>query len=115
MTDCIFCRIVKGELPGDIVYQDDKVTAFRDISPKAPTHILIIPNQHMDPKDNLQYEDAAVMVDILLAAKEIARIENIEERGFRLLINVGADAGQEVDHLHMHLFGGKKLGPMLVE
>ena len=115
MSDCIFCKIVKGEIPGQIVYQNNKVTAFRDINPKAPTHNLIVPNSHIDPKDDLKYEDVEVMADILLAAKEVARIENVNQRGFRLLINAGADAGQEVDHLHVHLFGGKKLGPMLGE
>lgn len=115
MADCIFCRIVAGEIPAQIIYQNDKVTAFRDINPKAPVHILIVPNVHVDPKDNLGPESTGVMSDMLLAAKEIAKAEGINGSGFRLLINVGADAGQEVDHLHMHLFGGKKLGPMLYE
>ncbi len=115
MTGCIFCRIVKGEIPGQIVYKNAKVTAFRDINPKAPIHILIVPNEHVDPKEDLKPENVAVMADIFLAAKEVAKLENIDERGFRLLINVGADAGQEVDHLHMHLFGGKRLGPMVCE
>lgn len=115
MAECIFCKIVNGEIPSQIVYYNDKVTAFRDINPKAPVHVLIIPNKHIDPKDNLESEDTAVMSDILLAAKEVAKRENVDNSGFRLLINAGTDAGQEVDHLHMHLFGGKKLGPMLCE
>jgi histidine triad (HIT) family protein len=113
MNDCIFCKIVKGEIPADIVYRNDKVTAFRDINPKAPVHVLIIPNRHIDPKDELEYEDVTVMADIFLAAQAIANSEGVNESGFRLLVNVGADAGQEVDHLHVHLLGGRKLGPML--
>jgi len=115
MDDCIFCKIIKGEIPGQIVYKNDNVTAFRDIDPKAPIHILIIPNNHIDPKDDLEHQDVTAMPDMVLAAKEIAKQEGLSDSGFRLLINVGPDAGQEVDHLHMHLFGGKKLGPMLVE
>lgn len=113
MEDCIFCRIARGEISSQIVYQNDKVTAFRDINPKAPVHVLIVPNKHIDPKEDLKHEDALIMADILLAAKEVAKLENVAKSGFRLLINAGADAGQEVDHLHMHVFGGKKLGAML--
>jgi len=115
MDDCIFCKIIEGEIPGQIVYKNDKVTAFRDINPRAPIHILIIPNNHIDPKDDLEYQDVRAMPDMILAAKEIAKQEGVSDSGFRLLINVGSDAGQEVDHFHMHLFAGKKLGPMLVE
>jgi len=115
MDDCIFCKIARGEIPGQIVYKNDRVTAFRDINPKAPVHVLIIPNEHVDVKGYVGYEDAAVMGDILLAAKKVAMVENIANTGFRLIVNVGADAGQEVDHLHVHLLGGKKLGPMLAE
>ena len=113
MADCIFCKIVEGEIPADVVYRNDKVTAFRDINPKAPVHVLIIPNKHIDPKDDLNAEDASIMGDILLAAKAVAGSEGVDKTGFRLIINVGPDAGQEVDHLHLHLLGGKRLGPML--
>ena len=114
MADCIFCKIVEGEIPADVVYRNDKVTAFRDINPKAPVHVLIIPNKHFDPKNDLNAEDASVMGDMLLAAKVVAGSEGVDKTGFRLIINVGPDAGQEVDHLHLHLLGGKRLGAMLV-
>jgi histidine triad (HIT) family protein len=115
MVDCIFCKIVKGEIPSKIVYKNDKVTAFRDINPKAPVHVLIVPNEHVNPKEDLEYKDVAIMPDILLAAQEVAKLGNVAKTGFRLITNVGDDAGQEVDHLHVHLLGGKKLGPMLAE
>ncbi len=113
MSACIFCQIARGEIPADIVYQNDKVTAFRDINPKAPVHVLVIPNEHIDVKDNLKGADVAVMADVLLAAKAVAKREGVHETGFRMIINVGADAGQKVDHLHMHVLGGKRLGPMV--
>ncbi len=115
MDDCIFCKIIRGEIPAQVVYKNDKVMAFRDINPKAPVHVLIIPNKHIDARGQVVHEDASVMADILLAAKEMAKAENVAETGFRLIINFGADAGQEVDHLHVHLLGGRKLGPMLAE
>lgn len=108
-TECIFCRIVAGKLPADKVFENDTVLAFRDINPVAPTHILLIPRQHITGPAALDETTAAVMADLLLAAKAIAAQEGIETTGYRLVLNQGTAAGQSVFHLHMHLIGGRKL------
>lgn len=110
MTDCVFCQIVAGEAGGDIVYQDDEVTAFRDINPVAPTHILIVPNEHVEALSALDHEQAELLGKIALLAPQIAQAEGIAETGYRLLVNQGRDAGQIIDHLHWHVLGGKRLG-----
>jgi|SRR6187399_1534054 len=111
MTDaCLFCRIVDGEIPADFVYDDDLVLAFRDINPKAPTHILLIPRQHMDSAADLAETDAAMLGRLFAVAAQIARDAGIAERGFRLVTNSGPAAGQSVDHLHFHLLGGRSMG-----
>ncbi len=109
----IFSKIVRGELPGDIVYQDDLVTAFRDINPGAPTHILIVPNKVIPTVNDLTAEDERTAGRMLLAAKKIAEQEGIAADGYRLIINVGKHGRQEIWHVHMHLVGGRPLGPML--
>jgi histidine triad (HIT) family protein len=109
----IFSRIVSGELPADIVYQDDLVTAFRDISPAAPTHILIVPNQAIATVNDLTEADEQLAGRLLLAAQKVAAQEGIAESGYRLIINCNRHGGQEVYHLHLHLIGGRPLGPML--
>ena len=109
----LFAKIISGEIPGDIVYQDDEVTAFRDIHPQAPTHILIVPNKVIPTVNDLTEEDQMVAGKMLLVAKKLAAEEGIAENGYRLLINCNAHGGQEVFHLHMHLIGGRPLGPML--
>ncbi len=109
----IFSKIIRGELPGDIVYQDDLVTAFRDINPGAPTHILIVPNKEIPTVNDLSDEDERAAGRMLLAAKKIAEQEGIAADGYRLIINVGKHGRQEVYHVHMHLVGGRPLGPML--
>jgi histidine triad (HIT) family protein len=109
----LFAKIISGEIPGDIVYQDDDVTAFRDIHPQAPTHILIVPNKVIPTVNDLTEEDQMVAGKMLLVAKKLAAEEGIAENGYRLLINCNAHGGQEVFHLHMHLIGGRPLGPML--
>ena len=109
----IFSKIIRGELPGDIVYQDDLVTAFRDINPGAPTHILIVPNKEIPTVNDLTDEDERAAGRMLLAAKKIAEQEGIAEDGYRLIINVGKHGRQEIFHVHMHLVGGRPLGPML--
>lgn len=108
----LFAKIISGEIPGDIVYQDDEVTAFRDIHPQAPTHILIVPNRVIPTVNDLTEEDQMVAGKMLLVAKKLAAEEGIAENGYRLLINCNAHGGQEVFHLHMHLIGGRPLGPM---
>lgn len=109
----LFAKIISGEIPGDIVYQDDEVTAFRDIHPQAPTHILIVPNKVIPTVNDLTEEDQMVAGKMLLVAKQLAAEAGITENGYRLLINCNAHGGQEVFHLHMHLIGGRPLGPML--
>ena len=108
-SDCIFCRIVRGEAPADIVYQDDVVTAFRDIAPQAPTHIVLIPNRHIENLSELDEQDADDLGAMLLVAQNIAATEGIEDRGYRLVINTGVNAGQSVPHLHLHILGGRRL------
>jgi histidine triad (HIT) family protein len=107
--DCLFCRIARGEIPAHVVYQDDQVVAFRDITPQAPTHILIIPRQHMADLLQLTAEDGALLGKMTTIAAELARLEGLAERGFRLVMNTGPDAGQSVHHLHMHLLGGREM------
>jgi histidine triad (HIT) family protein len=109
----IFSKIVEGELVADIVYRDDRVTAFRDINPAAPTHILIVPNREIPTVNDLADEDEALAGHMLLVARDLAKSEGIAESGYRLIINQGEEGGQEVPHLHMHILGGKRLGGLL--
>ena len=109
----IFAKIVKGEMPADIVYQDELVTAFRDINPQAPTHVLVVPNKVIRTVNDLTDADEQVAGRMLLVAKQIAENEGIAEDGYRLIINCNRDGGQEVYHLHLHVIGGRRLGPML--
>lgn len=112
-ADDLFLKIIKREIPADIVYEDDKVTAFRDIHPRAPTHILIIPNKAIATVNDVTQEDELVLGRLFVVAKKLAEQEGIAENGYRLIINCNQHGGQEVYHLHMHLLGGKPLGPML--
>lgn len=108
MSDCIFCKIIDGEIPSTKVYETENILAFRDIEPQAPTHIVIIPKKHY--KSILEVENKApVLAELLTAAKEIAQQEDLDENGFRLVINTGEEGGQTVDHLHLHLLGGRSL------
>jgi histidine triad (HIT) family protein len=109
----LFEKIVSGELPAKIVHQDEHVTAFRDIHPRAPTHILVVPNKPIPTADDIADEDAALIGRMFLVARDLARREGIAASGYRLIINCKADGGQEVPHLHVHLVGGEPLGPML--
>ncbi len=109
----IFSKIIAREIPSDIVYQDDRVTAFKDIHPQAPVHVLIVPNKEIPTVDDVTPEDEALLGHMFVVAKQIARDQGIDESGYRLLINCKGDGGQEVNHLHMHLLGGRRLGPML--
>ncbi|MFQ5349093.1 MAG: histidine triad nucleotide-binding protein [Thermoanaerobaculia bacterium] len=110
MSDCIFCKIAAGEIAADLVYQDDDLVAFRDITPQAPTHILIIPRQHIGTLLEATSETAPLLGRMQHAAVEIARQEGLGERGFRLVTNCLEEAGQSVFHLHLHLLGGRRLG-----
>ena len=111
MTDpnCLFCRIGRGEVPAEIVHEDDLVMAFRDINPKAPTHILLIPRQHVTSAADLTQEDGPMLGRLFATAAQLARDAGIAERGFRLVTNSGPAAGQSVDHLHFHLLGGRSM------
>jgi histidine triad (HIT) family protein len=107
--DCLFCRIAAGEIPAAIVYKQDGVTAFRDISPQAPTHVLIVPDTHISGAGAVSAADELTVGRLVRVAAEIAREEGIDGSGYRLIINQGADAGQTVDHIHLHLLGGRPL------
>ncbi len=109
----IFSKIAAGDIPADIVFQDDRVTAFKDINPIAPIHILIIPNKEIPTVDDVTEADEQTLGHMFVVARKIARDLGIAESGYRLLVNCRDDAGQEVYHLHMHLLGGRSLGPML--
>ena len=104
---CIFCKIITGESPAQILYHDDLVTAFRDIHPITSTHILIVTNRHIDSVNELLPEDESLVGHIVMLAKQLAGQEGIAERGYRMLINTGVHGGQTVFHLHLHLIGGK--------
>lgn len=107
---CLFCRIVTGEIPADIVRRDEETVAFRDISPKAPTHVLVVPVQHTENAAATAATDPAMVGRLVLAAAEIAVAEGIADAGYRLVFNTGADAGQTVFHTHLHLLGGEPQG-----
>ncbi len=107
--ECLFCRIVAGEIPASVVWEDDHVLAFRDIDPKAPTHVLVVPRRHIPSVDALEDDDSEVIGRLYLAARDIARDEGVEEGGYRCVVNTGPDAGQSVDHIHLHLLGGRSL------
>jgi Diadenosine tetraphosphate (Ap4A) hydrolase and other HIT family hydrolases len=109
MSACLFCRIVAGEIPAKVVHEDDEVLAFRDISPQAPVHILLIPKRHIASVGDATVEDAPILGTLLLVAKKIAENEGIAS-GYRLVTNRGAEAGQSVFHLHVHLLGGRPMG-----
>ena len=106
MADCIFCKIINGEIPSTNVYRDEQVTAFRDLNPAASTHILIVPNKHIDSVNVLASEDEQLIGHLFTTARQLAAQEGIAEGGYRLIINTNADAGQTIFHIHLHLMGG---------
>lgn len=106
MSDCLFCKIIAGEIPGNAVFENDKVYAFRDINPQAPVHVLVVPKKHMDNVLQCDAETAAALTD---AVQKIAASEGVAESGFRLISNCGRDGAQSVNHLHIHLMGGRQL------
>ena len=110
MTDsCIFCKIVSREIKADIVFSDEQVTAFRDIQPVAPTHILIVPNRHIESVSALDMEDEPLVGRLFTVARQLANEEGISKGGYRLITNAGVDGGQTVLHLHLHLIGGRAM------
>jgi histidine triad (HIT) family protein len=107
MTDCLFCGIVEKKIKGDVVYEDGSVVAFKDINPKAPVHILIIPRKHIATLLDLDQGDREIVGHIFFVAAQLAQEQGIGQKGFRIVVNAGADAGQTVFHLHFHLLGGR--------
>jgi histidine triad (HIT) family protein len=107
--ECLFCRIAAGEIPSDIVYQDEEFLAFRDINPLAPTHILVIPRKHISSLAQLAGQQQELMGRLIILATRLAEKEGIADRGYRLVMNCGAEGGQVIGHLHLHLLGGRKL------
>jgi histidine triad (HIT) family protein len=106
---CIFCKIISGEIPGEMLHQDDEIVAFRDIHPQAPIHVLIVPRKHIASLNELTDRDLPILGKMAGVAKQLAEREGIFERGYRLVINCGPEGGQLVPHLHMHLLGGRQL------
>ncbi|MBI5950989.1 MAG: histidine triad nucleotide-binding protein [Chloroflexi bacterium] len=109
MTGCIFCKIIAGESPGTIVFRDGQATAFRDLLPAAPVHILIVPNKHIDSVNALEDEDEQLIGHLFTVARRIAAQEGIAEGGYRLIVNTNAHGGQTIFHLHLHLLGGSRM------
>jgi histidine triad (HIT) family protein len=111
--ECIFCRIVAGEVPGDVVYQDENLVAFRDVSPQAPIHVLVIPKTHIASLAELTEGQEELVGRLVILARNLAEKEGIAKRGYRLIINCGSEGGQAVPHLHLHLIGGRRLDDRL--
>lgn len=109
MTDCIFCKIAKGEIPSDKVYENENVYAFRDLNPVAPTHVLIIPKEHIKSLDEMEVANQSLIGELMLTAKKIAKAEGLSEAGYRVVSNIGEAGGQTVDHFHLHLVGGRSM------
>jgi len=107
--DCLFCRIVAGEIPAEIVFESERVLAFRDIAPKAPVHVLVIPKAHVTSLGSAGDADGDLLAETMLAVRDVAVAEGVSESGFRTVLNTGPDGGQEVHHLHAHLLGGRAL------
>jgi histidine triad (HIT) family protein len=107
--DCIFCKIVAGEIPSDTVYQDEEIIAFRDINPQAPVHLVIIPRKHIASLSDLSQSDSALVGRMVTIANKLAEEEGLSDKGYRVVINCGPEGGQLVPHLHMHLVGGRQL------
>lgn len=110
MPDCLFCKMVAGEIQPDIVFEDDEVLAFRDLNPQAPLHVLVIPKTHIATTNELTADTADVVGKLYLAAKQIAADEGVADPGYRMVMNCNAGAGQSVYHIHLHLLGGRPLG-----
>ena len=109
MSDCLFCKILDGEIPCDKVYENDQVIAFRDVNPQAPTHILVIPRKHISTVNDLTADDKNIVGEMVLAAQTVAKQEGIEESGYRLVMNCNEGAGQTVFHIHLHIMGGRRM------
>ncbi|MDH5425995.1 MAG: histidine triad nucleotide-binding protein [Gammaproteobacteria bacterium] len=109
MSDCLFCKINNGEIPAEILYQDDEVSVFRDVSPQAPVHFLVIPKKHISTLNDLQPDDAMVIGKMMLTAKMVASDQGVSESGYRTVMNCNSDGGQTVYHIHLHVLAGRQL------
>ncbi len=109
MSDCLFCKIVNGDIPGDIVYQTDDVLAFKDLSPQAPVHTLVIPKKHISTINDFQEDDAVLIGHLFLAAKAVAKQEGMDETGYRCVMNCNDEGGQTVHHIHLHVLGKRQM------
>ena len=114
MEDCIFCKIGKGEIPSEKVYEDEEIVAFKDINPATPIHILVIPKKHIEKITEIKKEDEALIGRMYSVFNKIAKEQGFAEDGFRMIVNCGKNAGQEVMHLHFHILAGTKMGPKIV-
>lgn len=112
--DCIFCKIIKGEIPSSKVYEDEEILAFNDINPAAPIHVLVIPKKHIESLTTMEEGDEKIISKIYKVINEIAEKQEFKEKGYRVIVNCGKDGGQEVGHLHFHLLAGKQLGEKIV-
>ena len=110
--DCIFCKIAAGEIPAKVMYEDDEIMAFEDISPKAPVHVLLIPKEHFSTLNDPVGTDAPLLGKLMVKAADLAKEAGVAEGGYRVLVNTNPDGGQEVYHLHMHMMGGRQIGGM---
>lgn len=110
MADCLFCRIIKGEIPGTVVYQDERVVAFKDINAQAPMHVLVVPRRHIASLNDLRPEDDGIVGELVRRGAALAREQGFADRGFRTVFNTNADAGQTVFHIHLHVLGGRSFG-----
>jgi histidine triad (HIT) family protein len=109
MPDCLFCKVISGEIPGKIVYKDDRLVAFRDINPQAPMHVLIVPRRHIASLNGLQPGDDALVGEMIRRAAALAKEEGFADRGYRTVFNCGSEAGQSVFHIHLHVLGGRPM------
>lgn len=114
MSDCLFCRIIKGDIPCETVYENERVLAFRDINPQTASHVLLLPKQHLDSLNDLQQAEDSLLAALLHAASAVAEKEGIAQSGYRLVSNCGPDARQSVQHLHFHILGGSQLSDRMV-
>ena len=112
--NCLFCKIIKGEIPSNKVYEDEEILAFKDINPAAPIHILVIPKKHISSLADMEDGDELIISKIYKVINEIAEKQEFKEKGYRVIVNCGKDGGQEVGHLHFHLLAGKQLGEKIV-
>ncbi|MDZ7374663.1 MAG: histidine triad nucleotide-binding protein [candidate division KSB1 bacterium] len=107
--ECVFCNILRGQLPAEFVYENERVVAFRDINPQAPVHVLIVPRKHIASTNEVRPEDQQLLGEMILVAQKVAQAEGIAQSGYRLVINCNEDSGQEIYHLHLHLLGGRRM------